>query len=122
MECFSPRSVSFVRYSPETYCVPRSVLSRVRLNTDYDEVCVKPRIRRDGLCRRGLLARSIEIDPNTIESLARQGGFVAYENYDQIVRPVHDSLADYLAAMAVDKSLIALPESVTENDTSKCSF
>jgi len=27
-------------------------------HSDYAEVCVKPRIRRDGLCRRGLLADS----------------------------------------------------------------
>ena len=30
----------------------------VILHADYAEVCVKPRIRRDGLCRRGLLADS----------------------------------------------------------------
>ena len=37
---------------------PRSVLSRVRLNTDYAEVCIKPRIRGDGLYWPGLLADS----------------------------------------------------------------
>jgi len=31
---------------------------QVVLHADYAEVCVKPRIRRDGLCRRGLLADS----------------------------------------------------------------
>ncbi len=30
----------------------------VIFHADYAEVCVKPRIRRDGLCRRGLLADS----------------------------------------------------------------
>jgi hypothetical protein len=66
--------------------------------------------------------RGVDIDPSTIERLARQGGFVAYENYDQTVRPVHDSLADYFAAMAVDKGLLALPNSVAENDTLQLQF
>ncbi len=66
--------------------------------------------------------RGVDIDPNAIERLARQGGFVAYENYDQTVRPVHDSLADFFAAMAVDKGLLALPESVTENDALQMQF
>ena len=66
--------------------------------------------------------RGVDIDASAIERLARQGGFVAYENYDQTVRPVHDSLADYFAAMAVDKGLLALPESVTENDTLQLQF
>jgi hypothetical protein len=32
------------------------VLSRIRLNTDYAEVCVKPRMSGDGLRSWGLLA------------------------------------------------------------------
>jgi hypothetical protein len=33
-------------------------LKEVVHHTDYVEVCVKPRIRGDGLCRRGLLPDS----------------------------------------------------------------
>jgi hypothetical protein len=36
----------------------RAAIDGVIFHTDYAEVCVKPRIRRDGLCRRGLLADS----------------------------------------------------------------
>ncbi len=36
----------------------RTVIDGVIFHTDYAEVCVKPRIRGDGLCRRGLLADS----------------------------------------------------------------
>jgi len=38
--------------------VLRGGLAGAVFHTDYAEVCVKPRIRRDGLCRRGLLADS----------------------------------------------------------------
>jgi hypothetical protein len=34
----------------EVYWQPRSELSRIRLNSDYAEVCVKPRICIDDLC------------------------------------------------------------------------
>lgn len=66
--------------------------------------------------------RGVDIEASRIEHLARQGGFVAYENYNQTVRPVHDSLADYFAAMAVDKRLLALPDTVTDNDTLQLQF
>lgn len=69
-----------------------------------------------------LYERGVDIEASAIERLARRGGFVAYEHYDQTVRPVHDSLADYFAAMAVDKGLLALPSSVTENDTLQLQF
>ena len=36
----------------------RTVIEGVIFHTDYAEVGVKPRIRGDGLCRRGLLADS----------------------------------------------------------------
>jgi hypothetical protein len=47
---------------------------------------------------------------------------VAYEEYDQTVRPVHDSLADYLAALAHYKGLCALPPTVTDNDALRLRF
>ncbi|OOK68001.1 hypothetical protein BZL30_5945 [Mycobacterium kansasii] len=37
-------------------CDPRSELSRIRLNADYAEVCVKPRICGDVLRSWGVLA------------------------------------------------------------------
>lgn len=42
----------------EVYWQPLSLLSRIRLNSDYAEVRVKPRIRGDGLYRQELLADS----------------------------------------------------------------
>ena len=42
----------------EVYWQPLSLLSRIRLNSDYAEVCVKPRICGDRLCRWGLLVDS----------------------------------------------------------------
>jgi hypothetical protein len=38
------------------YCDPVSLLSRIRLNSDYAEVFVEPRIRGDGLRSWELLA------------------------------------------------------------------
>jgi hypothetical protein len=35
--------VSVVRNSVEVYCDPRSLLDRIRFNSDYAEVFVKPR-------------------------------------------------------------------------------
>lgn len=71
---------------------------------------------------RVLRAHHIDISVETVESSARLGGLVAYEEYDQTVRPVHDSLADYLAALAHDKRLSALPAAVTENDALRLRF
>ena len=42
----------------DVYWQPLSLLSRIRLNSDYAEVCVKPRIGGDGLCRCELLVDS----------------------------------------------------------------
>lgn len=63
-----------------------------------------------------------DISVATVERAAVQGGFVAYEEYDQIVRPVHDSLADYLAALALHKGLSALPPTIGENDALRLRF
>ena len=69
-----------------------------------------------------LHAHHIDISVSTVELAAVQGGLVAYEEYDQIVRPVHDSLADYLAALAHHKGLCALPPTITENDALRLRF
>jgi hypothetical protein len=69
-----------------------------------------------------LQTRHIEISVATVERAAVHGGLVAYEEYDQTVRPVHDSLADYLAALAHSKELSALPATVTENDALRLRF
>jgi hypothetical protein len=71
---------------------------------------------------RVLRAHHIDISVETVESSARLSGLVAYEEYDQTVRPVHDSLADYLAALAHNKKLRALPPTVTENDALRLRF
>lgn len=65
---------------------------------------------------------NIEVSVATIERAALQGGLVAYEEYDQTVRPIHDSIADYLAALAHYKRLCALPAHVTENDALRLHF
>lgn len=64
----------------------------------------------------------VDISVATVERTAVQGGLVAYEEYDQTVRPVHDSLADYLAALAHHKGLSALPPTITENDALRLRF
>ncbi len=69
-----------------------------------------------------LAAFSIDISAEAVGRAALQGGFVAYEEYDQTVRPVHDSLADYLAALTHDKGILALPATVTENDALRLRF
>jgi energy-coupling factor transporter ATP-binding protein EcfA2 len=71
---------------------------------------------------QALHARNIDITVARVESSAREGGLVAYEDYDQIVRPVHDSLADFFAALAHNKGLSALPQAVTENDELRLRF
>jgi hypothetical protein len=65
---------------------------------------------------------NISTDASVIERTALQGGFVAYEEYDQTVRPAHDSLADYFAALAHHKRIAELPASVTENDSLRMRF
>ena len=40
----------------EVYWQPLSLLNRIRFNSDYAEVCVKPRMCGDGLCSWGVLA------------------------------------------------------------------
>lgn len=69
-----------------------------------------------------LAQHNVEIDAGEIESTARRGGFVAYENYDQTVRPVHDSVADYFSALALSRNLAVVPEAVTENDALRLRF
>ncbi|ARG93400.1 hypothetical protein B1T50_17220 [Mycobacterium kansasii] len=44
------------------YWQPRSALSRIRLNSDYAEVCVKPRICGDVLRSWGVLADFLNAD------------------------------------------------------------
>jgi hypothetical protein len=63
-----------------------------------------------------------EMSAEAVVRTALQGGFVAYEEYDQTVRPVHDSLADYFAALAHAKGIYALPATVTENDALRLRF
>jgi hypothetical protein len=65
---------------------------------------------------------NVHMDADEIESTARQGGFVSYENYDQTVRPVHDSVADYFSALAMSKDLTSIPAEVTENDALRLRF
>lgn len=69
-----------------------------------------------------LAQRNVHIDSREIESTARQGGFVSYENYDQTVRPVHDSVADYFSALAISRDLAPAPAEVTENDALRMRF
>jgi hypothetical protein len=69
-----------------------------------------------------LALQNVEIDAGEIESTARQGGFVSYENYDQTVRPVHDSVADYFSALAVSEDLATVPAEITENDALRMRF
>ena len=71
---------------------------------------------------RALQTHHIDISVATVERAAVQGGLVAYEEYDQIVRPVHDSLADYLAALALHKGVSALPPTIGENDALRLRF
>lgn len=69
-----------------------------------------------------LAQRNVTMEPGEIDSIARRGGFVSYENYDQTVRPVHDSVADYFSALALSKNLAVVPEKVTENDALRLRF
>jgi hypothetical protein len=54
-EGVSPTNISVSVKCVAVYCDPASELSRIRLNTDYAEVFVKPGIRGDGLCSWELL-------------------------------------------------------------------
>lgn len=69
-----------------------------------------------------LAQHNVDIDAGEIDSTARRGGFVSYENYDQTVRPVHDSVADYFSALALSRDLAGVPEEVTENDALRLRF
>lgn len=71
---------------------------------------------------RSLALAGVHMDADEIESTARRGGFVSYENYDQTVRPVHDSVADYFSALAMSKELTSIPPTVTENDALRLRF
>jgi len=65
---------------------------------------------------------NIDLEPRNLEKAALRGGFVAFEHYNQVVHPVHDSLADFLAALAHAKNLVPLPESATANDALRLRF
>jgi hypothetical protein len=52
----SPHMAAASARSCTLYWLLRSALSRIRLNADYAEVCVKPRICGDGLRSWGVLA------------------------------------------------------------------
>lgn len=69
-----------------------------------------------------LAHRNVEMEAGEIDSIARRGGFVSYVNYDQTVRPVHDSVADYFSALALSRNLTVVPEAVTENDALRLRF
>lgn len=69
-----------------------------------------------------LAQHNVDIDAGEIDSTARSGGFVSYENYDQTVRPVHDSIADYFSALALSRNLAVVPEEITENDALRLRF
>lgn len=64
----------------------------------------------------------ISISPECIEYAAFRGGFVAAENYFQIIFPAHDSLADFFAALAHSKKISKLPADLTVNDTLRAIF
>ena len=67
-------------------------------------------------------SKHVPIEPQAIESVALKGGFIAFEDYMQIVTPAHDSLADFFAAMAHSKDLVALPNRLTTNDSLRTIF
>lgn len=69
-----------------------------------------------------LAQHNVSIDADEIDGTARRGGFVSYENYDQTVRPVHDSVADYFSALALSRNLATVPDGVTENDALRLRF
>ena len=70
-----------------------------------------------------LQAHHIDISVATVERTATQGGLVAYEEYDQTVRPVHDSLADYLEQPSrTTRDSAAPPPTITENDALRLRF
>ncbi|MFE7721528.1 hypothetical protein ACFU44_21070 [Nocardia rhizosphaerihabitans] len=69
-----------------------------------------------------MAASHISISPERIEQAALRGGFVAAENYLQIMFPAHDSLADFFAAFAHSKKIASLPADLTVNDTLRAIF
>jgi hypothetical protein len=56
-ECRSPSSASLSEYSADVCWVPRSELRRIRFNSDYAEVSIKPRKQRWRLVRLYVSAR-----------------------------------------------------------------
>ncbi|NNH69113.1 hypothetical protein HLB23_04365 [Nocardia uniformis] len=69
-----------------------------------------------------LRTSGIDISADELRRVAIRGGFVAYEDYDQIVRPAHDSLADFVSALALSKGVVDAPTSVDSNDYLRLRF
>ncbi|WP_155976731.1 hypothetical protein [Nocardia sp. 348MFTsu5.1] len=57
-----------------------------------------------------------------LRQVALRGGFVAYEDYNQTVRPAHDSLADFVSAMAMAKGIVSPPTRIASNDYLRLRF
>jgi hypothetical protein len=55
MDAAMPSRTRVSANAMDVYCDPASALSRIRLNSDYADVCVKPGICTDGLRSPGLL-------------------------------------------------------------------
>lgn len=66
--------------------------------------------------------RPLETDAGTLDRGARQAGLVCPVGISQVVVPVHDSFADYLAATAHADGLSALPPEFQASDQQRLLF
>lgn len=64
----------------------------------------------------------LDFEPSTVDAAARRSGIVTTLGYVQTVVPIHDSMADYLAAVAHAKDAIELPRRLRPSDEQRLAF
>lgn len=65
---------------------------------------------------------ALKSEPATIDAAARRSGVVTTLGYVQTVVPIHDSMADYLAAAAHAKNTVDLPAQLRPSDEQRMTF
>jgi hypothetical protein len=69
-----------------------------------------------------LNADGFHVEPSTVDTMARRCGLVSPVGYTQMLTPMHDSFADYLAGKAHAQGLVSLPLSLTSGDDQRILF
>lgn len=73
-------------------------------------------------CENLTLATSYRYDAQEIEKYAYETGIITSSDISQTVTAMHDSIADYLAGLAIAEGLVELPAQLTDTDRTRVVF